>query len=177
MESERREETSPQEVLVPTSRVPALADVAHGHPAPPTLSEPQRRHVAVAAAAKFLGRLSRLAIGDLREPIERWRRAVVTSTEQWFAAESALAHAVARSRRHQEQERLLEQLVETLRGAGWFRHTAAVERIGASEASIQYTSTLAMLALLVRDHLGPAEFSTLYGPFAPLIPLDELGRE
>jgi hypothetical protein len=34
---------------------------------------------------------------------------------------------------------------------------------------------LASLALAARPHLPPAEFEQLYGPFASLIPLHELG--
>jgi hypothetical protein len=46
----------------------------------------------------------------------------------------------------------------------------------ATEPSGQYPATLAMIALLVRDHLDPADFAHLYAPFTDLIPLDELGR-
>ncbi len=49
--------------------------------------------------------------------------------------------------------------------------------VRATEASGQYLGTLAMLALLVRDHLEPATFARLYRPFAPHIPVAELGRE
>jgi hypothetical protein len=50
-------------------------------------------------------------------------------------------------------------------------------RVGASEASGHYLATVAMLALLARDHLEPAAFDLLYGPFAARIPPAELAPE
>lgn len=170
------ESASPQAALSAPERRPPAAEhgdaqqIAH-------LTERQRRARGMAEASKFLGRLSQLQVADLREPIERWRRAVTTSSTGWFAAESALARLMTATGRHEEQERLLTQLVETLRYAGWFRRTSAVEKIGGSEASIQYTATLALLALLLRDQLDGPEFALLYGPFGSIIPLAELGPE
>jgi hypothetical protein len=128
-------------------------------------------------AGKFIGRFSQLALADLRVPIERWRRTVSLASSQWFGAESALSDAMLATGRHAEQEILLEQLLLAMRRAGWMRRSEALEVVGASEASVQYTASLAVLALLVRDRLGAREFALLYSPFAPLIPLEELGPE
>jgi hypothetical protein len=49
--------------------------------------------------------------------------------------------------------------------------------VRATEASGQYLGTLAMLALLVRDRLDAPTFARLYRPFAPHVPVAELGRE
>ena len=156
------------------------ASVAGGpeHERQPTqVPEDWARRRGLVMASKFLGRLSQLTITDLRVPVEHWRRAVSQGSTQWFVAESAAAEAMRSTDRHVEQEMLLEQLVDLLRRAGWMRHTGALEMVGASEASVQYTATLAILALLLQDRLSPRDFSMLYSPFAPLIPLEELGPE
>ena len=141
------------------------------------LVEEQQRRRGVAMAGKFVGRFSQLDIADLREPVERWRRTVALASTHWFNAESAIATAVRATGRHAEQESLVEQLVRAMHGAGWLRRTDAIEIVGASEASVQYTATLAMLALLLHDRLTTREFTLLYSPFAPIIPVEELGPE
>jgi hypothetical protein len=61
-------------------------------------------------------------------------------------------------------------------GAGRAR-PAPRTRVQATEASGQYLATLAILALLVRDHLEPTVFELLYAPVASLIPPTDLARE
>lgn len=144
---------------------------------PTAAADEQRARAGLAMAGKFVGRFSQLALADLRAPIERWRRAVSLASTQWFAAESAVATAMRATGRHAEQEILLEQLLLAMRHAGWMRRSDALEVVGASEASLQYTATLALLALLLRDRLTAREFALLYSPFASLIPPEELGPE
>ena len=47
----------------------------------------------------------------------------------------------------------------------------------ATEARGRYVATLAMLALLMRDHLEPATLEMRYHPFAAAVPVEELARE
>ena len=149
----------------------------HEEDALDSLPEEERRRRGLAAASTFLGRFSQLDVGELREPVERWRRAVSLANRQWFAAEKGVAQAMGTTGRQAEQERLLEQLVAALHRSGWFRSPASIELIGASVASIHYTATLAVLALLLRDQLSGREFALLYSPYASLIAADELGPE
>ncbi len=135
------------------------------------------------AASKFVGRLSRLDVAAVRRVVDLWHQVMRSESDAWFAAEEAAAHAVLVAGRTAEQEVLLGYLADCVLRGVWYRDAhgqppgTPEARVGATEASAQYVGTIAMLALLVRDHLGAAEFALLYRPFATLIPLEELGRE
>jgi len=100
----------------------------------------------------------------------------------WFAAEDVVAQAIVAAGRQREQRPLLMQVADVFAhdvwyGAGGRRGPAPGARARATEASGQYVATLAMLALLVRDHLEPAALELVYRPFAAAIPVEELARE
>jgi hypothetical protein len=115
--------------------------------------------------------------------VAAWHQVIREDAGAWFAAEAAVASAVATSGRRDAQAGLLVQVAEAFAygvwyGAGAASTDAAPEtRVGATEASGQYLATVAMLALLVRDHLDPRTFEVLYRPLAAPIPLHELLRE
>jgi hypothetical protein len=134
----------------------------------------------VQAASKFVGRVSQLDAAAVRAAVHAWREAMRAESDAWFAAERAVADAVVTAGRTAEQEVLLGHLADAVLRSVWYRcgiGQTPEARVGATEASGQYIGSIAMLALLVRDHLGAAEFALLYRPFARVIPIDELGRE
>jgi hypothetical protein len=135
------------------------------------------------AAAKFVGRVSRLDLAGVRALAEAWQQLMRIGSDAWFAAERSVARAVWTSGRLADQDVMLEQMGECFRTAVWYRRPSGVPlgpaeaRVGTTEATAQYVATTAMLALLVRDHVDSAEFAILYRPFATLIPDAELERE
>jgi hypothetical protein len=137
------------------------------------------------AALRFVGRLALLDHEAVRDAVVAWRESMRDDASAWFAAEEAVARAVVTSGRHHEQRPLLIPLAEAFAYSVWYRgrpqltlgESAPELRVHATEASGQYLGTLAMLALLVRDHLDAATFDLLYRPFAALIPAADLGRE
>jgi len=137
------------------------------------------------AAGRFVGRLAQLDVGAVSASVQAWRESMREASGAWFAAEEAVAGALVASARQQEQRPLLMHVAEAFAHRVWYggrvRLTlgeAAPElQVRATEASGQYLATLAMLALLVRDHLDAPTFAVLYRPFAALIPVDALGRE
>lgn len=134
----------------------------------------------VRAASKFVGRVSQLDAAAVRAAVHAWRDVMRTESEAWFAAERAAAHAVLSAGRTAEQEILLGHLADAVLRTVWYRagagHTPEA-RVGATEASGQYIGSIAVVALLVRDHLTAPDFALLYRPFAAVIRLDELGPE
>ncbi len=137
------------------------------------------------AASKFVGRVAQLDPGAVRAMVGTWRETMRAESAAWFAAEEAVAHALVASGRHHEQGPLLMYIAEAFAYHVWYGGRAHLtlgapapeQRVRATEASGQYLGTLAMLALLVRDHLEPATFEVLYRPFAMLAPDAELARE
>jgi hypothetical protein len=136
------------------------------------------------AARRFVGRLAQLDPDAVSAGVRAWRESMREESGAWFAAEEAVAHAVVASGRHDEQRPLLMYVAESFAYRVWYGGRARLTlgesapeiRVGATEASGQYLATLAMLALLVRDHLEPATFEILYRPFAALIPVVEIVR-
>lgn len=122
----------------------------------------------------FLERLEALDMEQLRQAIRTWREEL---SDGWHEADQAVATAMRDSRRHEEQEAVLEALYEVFRRAPWFTAEHPGARIAASDATAQYIATSALLALLVCDRLAPEYLHTLYQPFASLIPLAELERQ
>lgn len=136
------------------------------------------------AASQFVGRVSQLDIGAIRTAVQAWRQAMRAESDTWFAAEQAAGRAVLAAGRTAEQEVLLDRIAECVLRGVWYRGGARgesprtpEERVGATEASAQYVSTVAMLALLVRDRLPAAQFAVLYRPFATLISVADLRGE
>jgi hypothetical protein len=138
------------------------------------VAENDRARAGAMAAAKFLGRIAQLELGELGVAVQAWHQAAGAA---WFAAEDEVAQAITAAARDAEQEVLLEQIAHLFRSVKWFTPEQPGARIHASEPSGQYVCTIAMLALLVRDRIAPADFTLLYRPFATLIPTEELDRE
>jgi hypothetical protein len=134
------------------------------------------------AASKFVERVLHLDAEAARAAIQAWHLAMRSESGAWFAAEQAAAHAVLATGRSAEQETLLDNIADFVRRV-WYAGAIGQppqtpeRRVGATEASAQYVATVAMLALLVRDHLPATQFAVLYRPFATLIPADDLERE
>ena len=143
----------------------------------PRAARAVRALACVDAAAGFVARLAELDVAAVRAFVHEWHRVVSADADNWFAAEAALGAAVVRSGRRVEQLVLLRAIAETFTNLVWYRRSAATPElaVGATEPSGQYAATLAMLALLVRDHLDEREFALVYAPFARLIPAEELG--
>jgi len=135
------------------------------------------------AAAKFVGRVAQVEVAGIRDVVDTWHRSMRDGADAWFAAEHAVARAVLDAARSAEQAALVEHMTEAFRRAAWSRSTgrlprgAPEPRGGTIEATGQYLATVAMLALLARDHLDPRAFDLLYHPFASQIPASELARE
>jgi hypothetical protein len=135
------------------------------------------------AAAKFVGRVAQVDVAGIREVVDTWHGTMRDGADAWFAAEHAVARAVLDASRSGEQAAFVEHLTEAFRRAAWSRSTgrlprgAPEPRDGTTEATGQYLATVAMLALLARDHLDPRAFELLYLPFASRIPASELERE
>jgi hypothetical protein len=164
----------------PRAAAPGRGEAADGAPADGAAAA----HGAP-AARRFVGRLALLGHESVHDVVAAWRASMRADATAWFAAEEAVARAVVTSGRHHEQRPLLIPLAEAFAYSVWYRgrprltrgESAPELRVRATEASGQYLGTLAMLALLVRDHLEPATFELLYRPFARLIPAAGLGRE
>jgi len=128
----------------------------------------------VGAALKFVGRFAQMDIESVGVTIRTWHR---LADQRWFQAEAAVAAEIEATMRYSEQEMLLEQIADMFQRATWFWRSEPGDAVGAAEPSSQYVSTLAMLALLVRDRLDPNHFEILYQPFAQFIPERELDPE
>ena len=143
----------------------------------------ERARAALLAATKFVGRVSLIDADTLRTVVATWHDVMRTESETWFAAERATAEAIVAAERTGEQGELISELSDHFLRRVWYRaapgHAPRTpeRRVGATEASGQYVATLAMLALLVRDHIAAREFDVLYSPFVQIIRAEELARE
>lgn len=141
------------------------------------------RSAGTRTALKFVGRLAQLDLDAVCAVVASWHQTMRAETDAWFAAEEALGEAVVASGRRAEQEPLLMHVAQAFARAVWYgpegrRAAPAPERrVGATEATGQYLATLAMLALLTRDHIEATTFDLLYRPFAAHIPPAELAPE
>jgi hypothetical protein len=142
-----------------------------------------RRHGGPDVARRFVGRVALLDLGAVRAIADSWHRSMREGSDAWFAAEEAVGQAVIMSGRHGQQRPLLMAVADVFANSVWYGPAARSggappeRRVGATEATGQYLTTLAMLALLVRDHLEPPTFELLYQPFAVPIPPAELTAE
>lgn len=171
----------PEETKRDTPRAPAGSEHArrreHGSQPDPNVDIAGR-----SAAARFVGRVAQLDHEAVHHAVATWRHDMRTAYDSWFAAEDAVAQAIVSSGRHAEQRPLLIHMADAFSQRVWTGgprgESGTAERVvHATEASGQYLATLAMLAVLVRDHLDPATFEQVYQPFAVLIPLTELASE
>jgi hypothetical protein len=145
-------------------------------------SDPNHTIAGRGAAARFVGRVAQLDLAAVQHAVATWRQRMRVGYDGWFAAEDAVAQAIVRSGRQIEQRPLLIHMADAFSQRVWTGghrdDTGAAEQlVRATEASGQYLATLAMLALLVRDHLDAATFDRVYEPFAALIPIKELAPE
>jgi hypothetical protein len=137
----------------------------------------------VQSALEFVGHVSELDADKIRAAVNEWHQLMRTQSDAWFSAERSAGTGVLASKRTAEQRALLEKIAECVLQRVWYRNargqlaSTPEERVGSTEASGQYTATIAMLALLVRDYLDAREFELLYRPFAALIPLEQLASE
>jgi hypothetical protein len=134
------------------------------------------------AASRFVGRVAQLDHAAVQHAVATWRQRMRVGYDSWFAAEDAVAQAIVSSGRQVEQRPLLIHMADAFSQRVWTGghrdDTGAAEQlVHATEASGQYLATLAMLALLVRDHLDAAAFDQVYQPFAALITITELAPE
>lgn len=118
---------------------------------------------------RFLERFQELGIEQITRVVATWREALRRS-DNWYAAEDAVGDAIARLRRHDEQWRLQGRVYDHFRRSSWFREGSPATTASGLEAAAQYLASTAAFALLVADRLTRAQLSTLYGPFAPVIP-------
>lgn len=132
------------------------------------------------ATIEFVGRSAQLDLNAVRGAVQSWHAIMREEASAWFAAKKTLGNAVVSSGRRRVQEPLLLYVAQAFARAVWYgpeagRAGAAPDtQVGASDATGQYLATVAVLALLVRDHLAPATFDLLYRPFATLIPPPQL---
>ena len=131
-------------------------------------------------ALKFVGRVAQLSVDETGAVVETWREVMREASGAWFDAEELVARAVIDSGRRDVQKGLLMHVAEAFAYGVWYGRGAGAApetRVRATESSGQYLATLAMIALLVRDHLDAATFEVAYRPFRSLIPVAELRRE
>lgn len=125
---------------------------------------------------RFLDRLAQLTPDELTAIVQRWRD-TLRKTDAWYSAEDAVGEAVARTRRDGETWVLQDRLYAVFREMPWFTDRAPGTPAPAEVAS-QYLATTAAVALLVADVLTAAQLTTLYAPFAEVLPIADvaLGR-
>jgi len=123
----------------------------------------------------FLVRLARASHHDLRRALDRWHETLeAAGGTPWARAEDATARAIAESDRRRAHELAADRLGDLAHHAGWFRPVPPPAAAPLPEACVEYVAASALTALLVRDRLSPEDFSTLYAPFAEVIPFDRL---
>jgi hypothetical protein len=124
------------------------------------------------AVERFLACLAGLSVADIGQAVGRWRAIASAPGGPWYAAEDAIAEAVHAVSRHGAQEQVTEAAYDVFRRrARGFSTRESFARAPGSEATAQYVSTSALLALVVRDAVSPEAFAVAYGPFADAIPL------
>ena len=126
---------------------------------------------------RFLARLARLSHADISAAVAAWRDGL-RCTNAWYTAEDEVGDALTATRRHDEEWRLQEHLYELFRRATWrLERPVSPSSTESSDAASQYLAGTAAFALMVADALSVQGLTTLYAPFAEVIPLGELGLD
>jgi len=126
---------------------------------------------------RFLARLARLSHAEISTAVATWRDGL-RCTNAWYAAEDEVGDALTATRRHDEEWRLQEHLYELFRRASWrLERPVSPTTTETSDAAAQYLASTAAFALMVADGLSVQGLTTLYSPFAEVVPLGELGLD
>jgi hypothetical protein len=121
----------------------------------------------------FLERLEAMPPRGMFRAVWRWRVKIVPP--RWFEAEDALGRAFTSADRYRHRKRALDQLATVFEHAAWFRAVPTFEVLGpASVPAAHYIAATALGALVARDLLRDEVFTTLYEPFAEMVPAAEL---
>lgn len=124
---------------------------------------------------RFLQRFAALAPAQWAQATAAYD--ALQATPRFPAADRALASAVARTGRESLRDAALGPLVQLLELAPTHEPSDAAPAAPdapAPLAPVAEAALAAVLALLVRDVLGATAFTTLYEPFATLIPVEVL---
>jgi hypothetical protein len=122
------------------------------------------------AIRRFLVRLAGLGANDRQAVAARY--AMVTTTRDYLRAEGTLATAIERSGREPLRDALSGPLLQLVRRPNAPEPTEENALDGLDP--VAEPALAALLALLVRDLLEPAELEALYTAFHDVIPLVEL---
>jgi hypothetical protein len=126
---------------------------------------------------RFLARLARLSHTEISAAVAAWRDGL-RCTNAWYTAEDEVGDALTVTRRHDEEWRLQEHLYELFRRASWrLERPVSPTTTETSDAAAQYLASTAAFALMVADALSVLGLTTLYAPFAEVVPLGELGLD
>lgn len=126
---------------------------------------------------RFLARLARLNHTEISAAVAAWRDGL-RCTNAWYTAEDEVGDALTVTRRHDEEWRLQEHLYELFRRASWrLERPVSPTTTETSDAAAQYLASTAAFALMVADALSVQGLTTLYAPFAEVVPLGELGLD
>jgi hypothetical protein len=126
---------------------------------------------------RFLARLARLSHTEISAAVAAWRDGL-RCTNAWYTAEDEVGDALTATRRHDEEWRLQEHLYELFRRASWrLERPVSPTTTETSDAAAQYLASTAAFALMVADALSVQGLTTLYAPFAEVVPLGELGLD
>ena len=126
---------------------------------------------------RFLARLARLNHTEISAAVAALRDGL-RCTNAWYTAEDEVGEALTATRRHDEEWRLQEHLYELFRRASWrIERPVSPTTTETSDAAAQYLASTAAFALMVSDALPVQGLTTLYAPFAEVVPLGELGLD
>ena len=126
---------------------------------------------------RFLTRLARLSHTEISAAVAAWRDGL-RCTNAWYTAEDEVGDALTVTRRHDEEWRLQEHLYELFRRASWrLERPVSATTTETSDAAAQYLASTAAFSLMVADALSVQGLTTLYAPFAEVVPLGELGLD
>ena len=126
---------------------------------------------ATPAVRRFLVRLAALGPSEREQVVTR--HAAESLTRPWHHAENALGTLIERSGRSNAQEAVSGPLLQLVRRHDAPPPSSEAEALQALDPLAE-PALAALLALMMQDLMTPHDFTTLYAPFAELIPVSTL---
>src|SRR5688572_16878303 len=120
------------------------------------------------AVRRFLQRLAGKPVADCVAGARAYLG--LQGTAEFLAADRALGAAIERSGRSDARDAVIGPIVQLMSG-----HAERIDPVeGLVADDLAESALAAALALIARDLLSGPMFGVLYGPYAALIPVDEL---